>query len=148
MQDDQFISTGDIATQFVGVGDLSTEQFVGVGDLSTEAPKFVPVETYTTFSAEYALMDGDIVLHFFTNDDINAMPDARQYWKTTFPNVLSKTASAYFNADYPKLKAAYSEELASWWLRAYGFDHILDEEAFVMRFLEQLDSDLDTKRVQ
>jgi hypothetical protein len=131
-QDQQTIRKDDIA-----------QQFDGVGDLSTEAPVFTQVTCYTTFRAEYAMINGNLVFHFFANDEVNQLADPWAYWKDRFPNVLSKLATEFFASSYPRVRAAYSGELASWWLRADSFDHLLDPEGFCLRFLEQLDGQLD-----
>lgn len=109
---------------------------------------FIPIDQHTTFKAEVAISEGDIIIHFFMNDEIRAMPNPEKYWKETFPNVLSATAEGYFNATYPKLKAAYTEEPGieqgpSWWMRAYGFGHTLDPHKYAYGFFDALDAALD-----
>jgi hypothetical protein len=126
--------------------DKFREVFDGVGDqLLVEAPNFMSVDSYTTFKAEYAVLDGDIVFHFFANDEINRLPDPWHYWKTVFPRCLERVAEKYFAATYPRVRAAYTDELASWWLRANGFGHILNMDEFAKQFLERLDKELDTQ---
>jgi len=130
--DDQFISTEEAAGAFAGVGDMGVE-----------APNFMQVDCYTTFKAEYAIIGSDIVFHFFANDDINRLPNPWGYWKSIFPKALERVASDHFGAEYPRLQAAYADELASWWLKAASFDHVLDPHVFAQRFLEKLDQELD-----
>lgn len=119
------------------------QQFAGVGDMSTEAPDFMAVNSFTTFRAEYANLMGDFVFHFFVNDEVNQLADPWAYWKGRFPQVLERVAKEYFAIGYPRLRAAYSDEMASWWLRADGFDHLIDPDEFCRRFLERLDAELD-----
>ena len=52
-------------------------------------------------------------------------------------------AEEYFQATYPRLKAAYTEEQASWWMRAYGFGQLLDPHKFAYGFFDKLDEALD-----
>lgn len=113
----------------------------------TELPaipiQFMPVADLTTFSAEVAVTEGDLVYHFYPTDEVQKMPGAAKYWKDVFPQVLEQTAKSYFNADFPRLKAAYTEEKASWWLRAYGFGLVLDPHKLALRFCDVLDEALD-----
>jgi hypothetical protein len=104
---------------------------------------FIQVKDYTTFSLEFAVTEGDIVFHFYVTDEVNARPDPTTYWKETFPNTLSTCVEEYFKATFPRIKAAYTEEHASWWMRAYGFGHVLDPHGFVYKFLDELDRVLD-----
>jgi hypothetical protein len=112
-------------------------------ELPVLAIEFTQVPDYTTFLAEFALTNGDIVFHFFPTEEVKKLPQARAYWLETFPAILERVAKDYFRVDYPRLKAAYTEEQASWWLRAYGFSHLLDPEAFTQRFLLELDRGLE-----
>jgi hypothetical protein len=105
--------------------------------------KFIQITEYTTFRAEVAITDGDIVFHFYANEEINKLPDPRKYWLELFPNALSSTAEVYFNATFPRLKAAYTEEQASWWMRAFGFGKLLDPHRFAYKFFDVLDAALD-----
>ena len=102
--------------------------------------KFTPVTDFTTFTAEYALKDQDLVIHFFLPEDLRGPPE---YWSKYFPLALDRTARAYFEAEAPKLQAKYTPELRSWWFRARGYDHLIDLSGFVEGFLSQLDSALD-----
>jgi len=109
---------------------------------------FIPIDTHTTFRAQLAITDGDLIIHFFMNDEIRKMPDPMKYWREVFPNTLSATAEKYFDATYPRLKAAYTEDQfveggPSWWMRAYGFGHVLDPHKFAYRFFDELDAALD-----
>jgi hypothetical protein len=104
---------------------------------------FIEVRDYTTFALEFAITEGDIVFHFYVTDEVNASPDPTHYWKEVFPNTLSVCVESYFKATYPRIKAAYTEEKASWWMRAYGFGLVLDPHNFVYKFLDELDAALD-----
>jgi len=117
---------------------------------------FIPINDYTTFRAEFAITDGDIVFHFFKTPEVEKLGDparVRQYWGDVFASVLEPVAKTIFNADVPRLKAQhifdedapYSRQhpLDSWWFRAYGFGHLLDPHAIAYRFAEALDASLD-----
>lgn len=103
--------------------------------------QFVQVDEYTTFRAEYAMDGDDFVLHFFQSPerskDLN-------YWLKSFPVVLDTVARSHFQANRPRLVAAYTEEMDSWWLRAHGYANVVDKDAYIRRFLEKLDHTLDT----
>ena len=104
---------------------------------------FIPILGFTTFSAELAVTEGDLVFHFYVTDEVNAGANPQKYWHELFPEVLQKTAQEYFKADYPRLKAAYTEEKASWWMRAFGFGLVLDPHKLAYRFFDALDVALD-----
>lgn len=109
-------------------------------------PKFKKVDCYTTFLAEYDLIGDDIVIHFFETEEYPASNS--RYWLHTFAATLDSFAQDYFNANSPRLVAKYTEELKSWWFKACGYDHLLDLDAFVMRFFEGLDVVLDITQQQ
>lgn len=102
---------------------------------------FTTVSDYTTFLAEFAFDGGDIILHFYRSPE---MVSNSTYWLQLFPHFLSSVAQEVFDAADPRLVAAYTEEMDSWWFRARGYQHILDKQGFVLRFLEKLDQVLDT----
>lgn len=114
---------------------------------------FREVELYTTFKAEFAIDAGDIVFHFFKTNEVNNMPNPREYWGNTFAEVIEAVATKVFNTDNTRLKAQhiyddenpYSKEepLDSWWLRAFGFGHLLDPHALALKFLEAMDEGLE-----
>jgi len=136
MQDDkQFVSTEQAAAAFEGIDD----------EIGVEAPVFMAITDYTTFRAEYAVLDDDLVFHFYATDEVNKLPDPWRYWKTTFARALAKVAKDHFQAEYPRVKAAYTDELASWWLRADRYGHVLDMDEFAKRFLSKLDQELDAE---
>lgn len=115
--------------------------------------QFTQVEDFTTFLAEYALVDGNIVLHFFPPREAFELSNTTQtprisaeylrYWKRTFPEVLSPVAEEFFKATAPVLTATYIEEMTSWWMRANGYAHRLDPEGFIRLFFAELDRSLD-----
>lgn len=118
------------------------------GEQTAELPvlpiQFMPVKDLTTFAAEVAVTEGDFVYHFYVTAEVNAGPDPRKYWLELFPGVLEKTAKEYFKADFPRLKAAYTEEKASWWLRAFGFGLVLEPHKMALAFCDALDAALDS----
>jgi len=109
-------------------------------------PKFTKV-SLRSFKAEFAVIRGDIVLHFFLpkHADINS-PESRQawmgYWLKGFPAKLDPVAQEYFETGYPRIMAKYTAEVASWWFKAQGFGDVLDVAAFVNKFLTKLDDAL------
>lgn len=119
---------------------------------------FREVDDYTTFKAEFAMDAGDIVFHFFKTSEIKAQDFSAQklYWENTFATVLEPVALKYFGvtADSGRLQAKHiyddeqpysaAEPLDSWWFRAFGFGHRLDPHALALKFLETLDSGLDS----
>lgn len=104
-----------------------------------EPIRFVQVGAYTTFSAEYAMEEGDFILHFFLPPELKSP----LYWASLFPQVLDTVARAHFQAGPPRLRAAYTEEVNSWWLRANGYDTVLNKDEYIIRFLDKLDEALD-----
>lgn len=126
---------------------LTNTAFDGV-----EEVKFDTVNTQS-FRAEYAVKDGDIVFHFFVPKQAEqhmSSPQGRaawmEYWLQKFPNKLDPVARAFFNAEYPRLIAKYTEEQVSWWLKAQGFGReSSDPQALCRKFLEQLDTALHTR---
>jgi hypothetical protein len=103
--------------------------------------QFVQVTDYTTFRAEYALDGDDFVLHFFKTPehakDVN-------YWLKGFPVALDAVAREHFQANQPRLVAAYTEEMESWWMRAHNYANVIDKDGYIRRFLDKLDQTLDT----
>lgn len=113
-----------------------------LSDIVDAIPKFKPVEGYTTFRAEYALQDSNIIVHFFLPPDFRG--DKGSYWAIRFPRALDATAQHCFQATRPRLQAKYTEELESWWLRAQSYDHIVDLDGFMTSFFDLLDGALET----
>lgn len=123
------------------------------------APRvFVKVDNFSTFLAEYAFIDKDIVLHFFPSEEVHQSPKARPYWFDVFPKVLDPIARQSFGAEPPRLEAQFIEmaipsfipadqakPTPSWWLCAHGFTELLDPHGLVGRFLSSLDRALDAE---
>jgi len=108
--------------------------------ISEAVPAF-KVENFPNFDAHYALKDGAIIIHFYLPANYKG---AAGYWKKTFPDALSNIAPEYFQATAPRLVAAYTEELRSWWLRAKNYDHLLDLDGFILGFFQELDNEIDS----
>lgn len=90
-----------------------------------------------TFVAEYAFDNNDIVYHFYP-------PQGgllTQLWKQVFPVSLERVAKQVFQADFPRLKASYTEEMSSWWFRANGFVDVGDPDKRSQMFFSELDKD-------
>jgi hypothetical protein len=128
------VDKGNAATAFSGTGDMllpAVLSFVSTG--------------YRYFLEEHALVERDLVVHFFTTEqqqktwDVNAL---EQWWLNTFACTLSAVACDYFQAGPPRIMAKYTKEVASWWFKAQGFDHLLDLSAFLHVFFERLDETL------
>jgi len=120
---------------------LSMEEEQGV-----RAKTFRKVEDYTTFIGEVCIHEGSLIFHFYQVKDIQHL-GARvgYYWRYLFPEVLSDASMEFFNAAYPRLRAAYTQEVDSWWFQADGFGHILDLDAYADKFLEKLDEAIEAK---
>jgi hypothetical protein len=106
-----------------------------------DALSFKEVSGFAMFKAEYTFSNNDIVFHFFIPTD-NALitRDAVYYWMRKFPTVLDEVARGYWDVTYPRLKAAFTEEVNSWWLRAFGFVDVGNPEVRVIEFLAQLNA--------
>lgn len=132
---------------------MGVEQLDDFNDIGSAIPIFKKVEKFTTFWAEYAFIDGNIVVHFFPPPEayLNhgstgrrvVREDFLRAWKTTFPHVLSPAAESFFNATAPVLEATYVAEMTSWWLKAGGFARRLDPDELVLRFFAFFDAKLD-----
>ena len=114
--------------------------------------QFTKIEDLTTFAAEVTVTDGDAVYHFYATEEVNALPrwngseltmTSATYWAEFFPKVMEAAAREYFDADESRLRAAYTAENASWWLRAKGVDQRLDPQRFALGFCEALDKALE-----
>lgn len=120
-----------------------------IANVKDAVVQFTKVEDFTTFLAEYTLVDSNIVFHFFMSREVSQKDDKFQqsYLLDIFPNVLSPVAEAYFEATKPRVTAQYVPEMKSWWMRANGYATRLDPDGFVRRFLETLDGALDSSLV-
>lgn len=125
------------------------EVLVEQDEQSVAALRFTEVNDYTTFRAEFAIDGDDLVFHFFLPPEFSSLSGpviaqrVDRYWKDGFPRALDGTARDFFKADFPTLKAAYTTELNSWWLRANGFGNNVDPEARCRLFIQKLDAALD-----
>jgi hypothetical protein len=124
---------------------------VAVANVLDATVKFTKVEEYTTFLAEYAFVDGDIIIHFFppreqyvqVGDGFKMIEEHLLRWQRAFPQVLSPVAEHYFKATLPVIMAQYIVEMTSWYFKAGGFARQLDPESFVLKFFAQLDQAID-----
>jgi hypothetical protein len=134
--------------QQVADGDREALNNAVGGECGIVPLQFTDVTTLASFRAEYATEGDDIILHFYTLPEDKDNAYWQKMWQKVFPATLDAVAQGYFRAKYPQLKAAYTEEMDSWWLRAYDFPHILNKDTYVMRFLEQLDRAVVERRKQ
>ncbi len=109
-------------------------------------PEFVEVKYYS-FIAEWALVGANIQVKFFLPKHARLnTPEARQmwmdYWLKRFTTKIDRVAREYFEADRPRLVVKWTEEFQSWWFCAKSYDHLIDVEAFLLPFFEQLDQAL------
>lgn len=112
----------------------------GDGALEPKPVEFV-LKEFRMFRTEHGMKGRDLVVHFFlptrvTSDSAHLY---RDWWLNTFPQVLDEEAQAYFEAGPPRLAAKYTEELASWWFLAQGYDHLLNPVSYLEKFLSLLD---------
>lgn len=80
-----------------------------------------------------------LIEHTAKRWNIAALQD---YWVNKFPITLNEVAQDYFDATSPRLQAKYTAEIKSWWLRAQGYDHLLDVDSYSRRFLEKMNDAL------
>ena len=115
------------------------------GAMSPE-PMFFKQKDYNFFRVEHRMETDrkgqqNLVVHFFHPRSVK--PDEahplRNWWLVTFPKTLDVVARSYFEAEAPRLQAKYTTEVASWWFKAQGYGHLLDPDAFLQAFFEQLD---------
>ncbi len=107
--------------------------------------QFIPCRDFTTFEAEFAVTEGDLVFHFKVTPEVQALDNPSKYWLEDFSKALDTVAQEVFKASFPRLRAAYTEEMASWYLRAEGAGMLLDPHALAYRFLDALDAALDAR---
>lgn len=119
--------------------DLMT-QHTAIGIGAKAVPTFKEMGAYTTFFAEYDLIDGNVVIHFYPPKDRKVTQD---YWMIKFAEALDATAQEHFQATKPRLVAKYTEEMSSWWFKAQGFGHLIDLDRYLLRFFEKMDVALD-----
>lgn len=140
------IILGDISDEQAKSVMLANQESFSANSIAEGVPKFTKVEGYTSFLAEFALIDNDIVVHFFETSEHPATDT--NYWLVLFPSVLDHFAQGYFQATAPRLTAKYTEEMKSWWLKAQGYSHLLDLDAFMTKFFENLDAALEFHQKQ
>ena len=123
-----------------------------IGNVKNAVINFTQVKDYTTFLAEWAVVDGAYVLHFFPPRERYVHTGNGRYqvhgeflvkWQRVFPAILSPVAEEYFGATYPRLQAVYTAEMLSWWFKAAGMAERFDAAGFISKFLEKLDAALD-----
>ena len=105
--------------------------------------------TPATFSAEYAIdpVNNDLIYHFYPPlGGIKTM-----VWKVDFAVALEAVAIAKFGCTAPRLTAAYTEEMNSWWMRARGFadvgDPILRSQAFFQTLDDAFSKEMEKDRL-
>jgi hypothetical protein len=116
-----------------------------VETIEKAVPKFKKILIYTSFHVEYAIEGADLIYHFFITPEGNALPNPREYWLEKFPTTLSDVASDFFMATKPRLLASYVPEMASWWMRAYGFAELGDPDGKSDKLFELLDKELENR---
>ena len=121
-----------------GINQVKAESDIQMGRIMRGVPDFIKVEDYTTFLAEYAMKDGDIVIHFYPTEQIQGV------WTAEFAWVLDRVAQDHFRDTAPRLQAKFTEEMNSWWFRARGYSHIIDLKSFMTQFFDKLDHDLES----
>lgn len=137
----QFQPTSTTETQATSLLQEQTDQAV-------PTLLFTQVRDYTTFTAEHAFDGNDIVFHFFLTPEITPEQGGKEYWSVTFPEALSEVAQQVFQAGYPQLRAAFTAEQDSWWMRANGFAVVGIPEERVTSFYAELDQALDARNVK
>lgn len=142
MQTEREITLGDISEGKAKelLGSMTSSSFANVADA---VPQFKKITDFTSFFAEYAMIDNNIVCHFFETPEF---PIANtRYWLELFPTILNEVAQKYFNATAPRLVAKYTEELNSWFFKAQGYGHLLDPDTYVREFFDDLDCAIELK---
>ena len=107
---------------------------------SVRGISFTKLSDHTNFDSEYAIVGNDIVIHLFHPYDREHHPT---FWQKQLAAVLDRFAQEFWEATYPRLMAAYTEDLDSWWFKAIGFASQGDPEARCIKFLNGLDRQLD-----
>lgn len=139
MTSERFVAVAEVS-QGEAANALLTGQDMGV----PESIKFTSREM-RYFKLEYALVDRDVIVHFFVGDQVAsswAEANIQKWWLNDFATALSSVAQQHFDATLPRIMAKYTTELASWWFKAQGYDHLLDLDAFLLAFFERLDETL------
>jgi hypothetical protein len=139
------IGTGEVPEGGTNVirNQQKVDSNISLQGIAEAVPQFEKEQGYTTFTAEHALVDGNIVIHFFLPEDYRG--NAQQYWTVRFPLALDGVAQAHFQATAPRLQAKYTEELRSWWFKATNYDHVVDLPRFIRKFFDALDEALEVR---
>ena len=144
------VALGGVAeNQAAGLLQAEGAMVEGTGqDVANAVPKF-ETKKYSSFKAEYGIVGDDLVVHFYLPEgfDITSMGTQQQklwsdWWGGDFPNVMSRVAQEYFEVEYPRVVAKYTEEVASWWFCARGFASSFDPHRLLETFLEKMDAAL------
>jgi len=118
--------------------------FSSEGTLNPKAIEFL-IYDGMFFRAEYQLIDRNLVFHLFVRPEhVSDVPvqTLERWWLNDFAQHLDTVAQAYFDATAPRLQALYTQEVASWFLKAQGYGDLIDPLAFARGFLERLDGTL------
>lgn len=129
-----------------------TDAPIAIGNVRDAVVQFTPVKEYTTFLAEWTILDGAFVVHFFppreryASNGRGGMQVHGEFlvkWQRAFPQVLDRVAQEHFQATAPRLQAVYTAEMFSWYFKAAGFATRLDPAGYLTLFFEKLDAGLD-----
>ena len=118
-------------------------------DVARAVPKFTESKR-PEFTARFAIINDDIVIHFFLPGEAGDLQRAganqqkrwEAYWLEHFPKVLNVVAQSYFQADKDRLLAMYTPEVASWYFRARGFGDAVAPSVLVDGFYVELSGKL------
>lgn len=140
-----------MSSQQITLDDMKHAGGTVIGNVGNAVIKFTEVKGFTTFLAEYAIQDDNYIVHFFPPKERYVFANGKHQihgpflvkWQRTFPLVLDPIAQAYFGATSPRLQAAYTAEMFSWWFKAAGFASRLGPDEYLLRFFEKLDAALD-----
>ncbi len=134
--------------------------------------QFVRVDKYTTFTAEYGMKDGNVIIHFFlprregeplevtplyatpaeidesavramaTAAILNSNTSIFDYWLKRFPECLEQVVREVLQMEPPQVLASYTKEVSSWWLQIKELQS-LDPNGLVFKVFAELDKLLD-----
>ena len=139
MSNERFVQVKEVGEN--AVEDLQ-QGFTDEPDALDPQPVEFTTKEYKTFRVEYTLRGNDFVIHFFLPTSVTER-NAHQYrdwWLREFSSRMDACAQEHFEAGPPRLQARYTEEVASWWLKAQGFGHLLTPLKFLERFFSTLDA--------
>lgn len=130
--------------------DVASQSCISANSVAKGVPEFTK-EAFFSFRAEHTLIEDNLVIHFFVpkhaelcikGDNNPAERQWMDYWLKVFPVKLDVVARKYFDAEYPRLQAKYTPEMASWWFRAQNYGRLLSPTQFTHQFLEELNTSL------